>query len=240
MPRFFQKVESDTPILTGEDALHVMRSLRMKAGEQLTLCDGEGYDYLCQITGFDKQNVYLSVLEKSPSVAEPSVSVHLLMGYPKADKLELIIQKAVELGVDEITPVITSRCIARPDPKDYAKKQARLQKIALEAAKQCGRGKIPQVHLPCALKTALPNAKTQGANILFYEGGGEPLGSLISQQESAACILIGAEGGFAPEEVQLALENGFFPATLGKRILRCETAPICALSLLMYITQNLQ
>ena len=157
---------------------------------------------------------------------------------PKADKLELITQKAVELGVTKIVPVLTSRSVSRPDAKSVSKKQERLQRIALEAAKQSGRGIIPEIGKMTDLESALRTAP--GKKILFYEGGGEALGALISPDEAEVSVFIGPEGGFDAAEVQLAKQYGAAPATLGPRILRTETAPLAALSVLMYITGNMQ
>ena len=154
------------------------------------------------------------------------------------DKLELITQKAVELGVTKIVPVLTSRSVSRPDAKSVSKKQERLQRIALEAAKQSGRGIIPEIGKMTDLESALKTAP--GKKILFYEGGGEALGALVSPDEAEVSVFIGPEGGFDAAEVQLAKQYGATPATLGPRILRTETAPLAALSVLMYITGNMQ
>ena len=159
---------------------------------------------------------------------------------PKADKLELIIQKAVELGVDTVTPVMTKRCVSKPDEKSMAKKLERYNRIALEAAKQSGRGKIPQVLPMMDLKSALIEMEKSSCPILFYENATAAAKHVIAQADGEIAILIGSEGGFEEEEVAWAQQSGCHVLSLGKRILRCETAPLAALSIIMYETGNMQ
>ncbi|MEE0806185.1 MAG: RsmE family RNA methyltransferase, partial [Acutalibacteraceae bacterium] len=153
-------------------------------------------------------------------------------------KLELVTQKATELGVSQICPVLTARSVSRPDAKAAAKKQERLQRIALEAAKQSGRGAVPAVAALTDFRTAVQNAK--GAKILFYEGGGAPLSACLPAGESEVSVFIGPEGGFDAEEVEFARAHGAVTATLGPRILRTETAPLAALAILMFMTGNME
>ena len=135
MPRFFcDAIAGGKAVITGEDAAHIARSLRMQPGERLTLSDGQGTDFDCVLDLVTPQEVFLTVLESYPCRTEPSVYVRLYMAMPKAEKLELIVQKAVELGVGEIIPVLTRRCVSRPDPKSFEKKRVRLARIAAEAA----------------------------------------------------------------------------------------------------------
>ena len=247
MVRFFadgEVLRGDTVVLTGENAQHA-KVLRLKAGETVLVCDGQGTECLCEVT--DAGEMKLNVLKRRESTSEAAVRVSVYMAFPKADKLEFIIQKAVELGVDEITPVITSRCIARPDPKDYAKKQARLQKIALEAAKQCGRGVLPDVALPLPNFGAVCRSLDQYDLVLFcYECGGAPLRQLLAEARPAdgeklkIAIITGAEGGFAAEEAEMAAKAGAKTVGLGPRILRCETAPLAVVSAVMTLTGNLE
>lgn len=238
MPRFFIDPPSSFPVtLAGEDARHISRSLRMTVGEELILCDGQGTDYQCAIESIGPDTVTARLLSSGPSKGEPSLFVTLYQGLPKSDKMELIVQKAVELGVSRIVPMLTSRCISRPDGKAASKKQDRWQKIAFEAAKQCGRGRIPEVAPLIPLTEA---ARGHDAiSILFYEGGGAPLSSLSIPQTGRASIFIGPEGGFDASEVELLQQRGVIPATLGPRILRTETAPLAALSVLMFLSGNL-
>lgn len=239
MPRFFcTQVGESTAVITGEDARHISKVLRMRKGDTLTLCNTQGRDFLCRIETLSPEEVTLSVLESRPSDTEPDVFVRLYQGLPKGDKLELIIQKAVELGVSEIVPVAARRCVARLDDRSQEKKLARYQRIAYEAAKQCGRGIIPAVKPPVTFVQAVKQAESD-LSILFYENSSSPLREALSQPAKTISILVGPEGGFDPEEVQLALEKGWESLSLGKRILRCETAPLAALAIVMYQTGNL-
>lgn len=241
MPRFFTQTISDkTGTIVGDDARHIARVLRMKVGDMLTACDTKGFDYDCQIEWFSDKEVQLKVLRVYPSITEPSIKVHLYQAMPKADKLELIIQKAVELGVDTVTPVMTKRCVSKPDEKSMAKKLERYNRIALEAAKQSGRGKIPQVLPMMDLKSALIEMEKSSCPILFYENATAAAKQVIAQAGGEIAILIGSEGGFEEEEVALAQQSGCHVLSLGKRILRCETAPLAALSIIMYETGNMQ
>ncbi|MBC8547741.1 16S rRNA (uracil(1498)-N(3))-methyltransferase [Clostridiaceae bacterium NSJ-31] len=241
MPRFFtQGVSGDTIIITGGDAAHIGRVLRMAVGDELVVCDtGTDIEYYCRIAAIAPDAVTLAVDRAQNSAAEPDVRVHLYMALPKGDKLELVIQKAVELGVCDVTPILTRRCVSRPDAKSLAKKQDRWQKIAAEAAKQCGRARIPAVRPTLDWTAALDELAGQPLSILFYELGGAPLRTLLAGTSADIAIVVGAEGGFDESEVEQALARGVKTATLGRRILRCETAPLCALSAIMYETGNL-
>lgn len=245
MPRFFTdalRFDSETntgqAVLNGEDGRHISRSLRMRVGEALTISDGAGFDYAGEIEDISGDTVYVRLTQQIQNASEPTLRVALYPGMPKGDKLDLVVQKATELGAVEITPVLTVRSVSRPDGKSAAKKQDRLQRIALEAAKQSGRGAVPTVGAMTNFKEAVRNAK--GTKILFYEGGGAPLSACLPENENDAAIFIGPEGGFAPEEVEFAKENGVITATLGPRILRTETAPLAALAILMYMTGNME
>ena len=233
MPRFFiDEAVVGTFRLVGEDAAHVAKSLRMRLGETLILCH-DGLDYTCKIVGFERDAVLVELLSVQPCAAEPNVAVTLFQGLPKGDKMDLIVQKAVEVGVGAIVPVVTKRCISRPDEKNLHKKVQRWQKIALEAAKQSGRGIVPKV----LDVQDFPQAVTLGAQleeaILFYEGGGALLKTLLQQAKSVA-IFIGPEGGFEDDEVKCAVEGGVSICSLGNRILRTETAAIVASALTIY------
>lgn len=242
MPRFFtQDITQTEGCITGEDAKHIAKVLRMKVGDGLTVCDTKGYDYACMIEEIGAGEVRLKVLSVAPSQTEPSVQVHLYQAMPKADKLETIVQKAVELGAASITPVMTRRCVSRPDAKSMDKKLVRYNRIALEAAKQCGRGMVPPVRPLLELPQALEQMKKTGCPILFYENATAPAKHILAKSgASEIAVLIGAEGGFDEDEVALAKEHGCHVLSLGKRILRCETAPLAALTVIMYETGNLQ
>ena len=242
MPRFFIDYTlsvGDTAVIEGADARHIAGALRMTPGESLTLCDGRGTDYTCTICTVERERVTLSVEAAAPTTAEPSLAVTLYMGLPKGDKMELIIQKAVELGVTAIVPVAPGRSIVRLDQKDAAKKQTRWQKIAVEAAGQRGRGIIPTVEIPMAWKQALERL-AQENTLLCYEGGGAPIGQLVTPADRAVSLVVGPEGGFDPAEVEAVTAAGGRIATLGPRILRCETAPIAAIAVLMERSGNME
>ena len=240
MPRFFtNEIDENNITLTGSDAVHVGRSLRMKPGEPLTVCCG-GIDYNCEISEITSDTVYLSLKEKVVCAAEPNIEVTLFQAVPKMDKLEYIIQKSVELGVSRIVPMLMRRCVSRPDERDFAKKLARLNKIAAEAAKQSGRGIIPQVTPIVSYKKALEMMKELDRNVLLYEEeGGVSFGEVDLTGAKTVGLVIGSEGGFDREEAEACTAVGAAQVWLGKRILRCETAPITALSILMFLTNNM-
>ncbi len=242
MPRFFTEEftgDRSCAIVSGEDAVHIARVLRMGEGDSITLCDKASTDYFGTIRSADSKQVVVDILESRPSAGEPDVRVALFQAVPKGDKMELIVQKAVELGVFCIVPVLTRRCVARPDEKAWARKRERLQKIACEAAKQCGRGIIPQVGELLNLERALEQMAGYDLSILFYEQSRQPLAPLLQDGWQSAAMLVGSEGGFDPEEAEQARRFGIWEASLGSRILRCETAPIAALSALMFQSGNL-
>jgi len=239
MPKFFREGFSDNdPAIYGADADHISKSLRMQKGEGLTVGDLCGRVFECRIAAVEPGRVSLEILSSAPDVSEPDVSVTLFQCMPKGDKLETVIQKAVELGVAKIVPVLSSRCVSRPDNKSFEKKLVRLNRIAAEAAVQSGRGSIPEVAPPLSLKEAAAQLSGFDSALFFYEGGGAPIGELIKGKRIA--VVIGPEGGFSTDEVKLATDNGAFAASLGPRILRTETAPLAALSAIMYLTGNLQ
>lgn len=238
MVRFFvepKQLEEDTLVLTGENAQHA-KVLRLKQDEEVLVCDGQGTECLCQVGEFSAGQLILSVLERRASAAEAAVKVSVYMAFPKSDKLEHVIQKATELGAYEIVAFPSARCISRPDAKNLQKKLERWQKIALSAAEQSGRGRIPRVLTLGSYREALARAAQADKALLFYEneqaltlkmalsGGGYKTVSLLT----------GPEGGLEEKEVAQAREAGLQVCTLGKRILRCETAPLCALSAVMY------
>ncbi len=242
MPRFFMNYTpavGDAVTVEGADARHIAGSLRMTPGETLTLCDGKGTDFGCTITNLEREAVTLRVDTATPTTAEPTLAVTLYMGLPKGDKMELIIQKAVELGVTAVVPVAMSRCVVKLDGKDAAKKQARWQKIAHEAAGQSGRGILPAVETPISWKQALARFEKENT-LLCYEGGGQPIGQLVSPADTAISLVVGPEGGFDPAEVEAVISRGGRIATLGPRILRCETAPLAALAVLMERSGNME
>lgn len=230
---------SDKIYLDEEQSRHIAKSLRMKKGDMITVCTGDGNDYGCMIDEISKDGVVLSVCYRQASDSEPNIKVSLYQGVPKGDKFEDIIQKCTELGVYEIIPVLTKRCVSRPQEKQAEKKRQRYNKIALEAAQQSGRGIVPKVKKMTDLKTAVNECRAD-LKIIFYEGGGEPLVKIVKKGVKSAAVFIGPEGGFEKDEVELLTENSAVAATLGKRILRTQTAPVAALSAIMLLTGNLE
>ncbi len=240
MPRFFSEFFSSEKAITGEDARHISKVLRMSVGEEITVCDTKGIDYLCEITAFTSDSVELKIKEEKKSDSEPSVKVKLYQCMPKSDKLETVVQKATELGVSSVTPVLSSRCVSRPDPKSAGKKCERLRKIAESAAKQSGRGVIPEIGDMISFSELLKTIKDEKCAIVFYELGGAPLKELINESLDSCAIVIGPEGGFSAEEIEALNNNGVVSATLGKRILRTETAPLAAITAIMLLSGNLE
>ena len=226
--------------VTGEDASHISRSLRMKVGEELTLCTPDGRRHSCEITSISPDGVTVRVMSSTVCEQEPTVKVSLFVALMKGDKLDDVIQKAVELGVYEITPFISVRCVSRPDEKSLIKKQLRWQKIADNAASQSRRGILPEVN-PCIDVRDIPKA-VEGfdRSLVCYECGGEPLCAVIPKDAKSIAIITGAEGGFEESEIEALKSSGIAVATLGKRILRAQTAPIAALCAAMLLTGNLE
>ena len=240
MPRFFtESADEHEIILTGEDARHIGRSLRMRTGEFLTVCSC-GIDYYCEIIKITDAEVYLRPVEIHPCASEPTIHLTLYQAVPKQDKLAEIVQKATELGVAEIVPVLTSRCVARPDKADFEKKRQRLQKIAVSAAKQSGRGIIPEIHPLHSWKEALTSMQKQDISIMLYEEkGGVRFEQVPLDNATNIGLFIGSEGGISEEEATQAVSAGLHRVWLGNRMLRCETAPTAAISILMYLTKNM-
>lgn len=235
MPRFFvEKDPSEEYFLGGESGAHLVRSLRMRPGEEITLCAGTGKDFLCTIKECSPEGALVRVDSVVPSRGEPQVKVTVCQCWPKEDKLETVTQKAVELGAVELWPLESRRCVSRPEGKGMEKKIGRLQKIALEAAQQSGRGIVPRVLSPAPLSQALERAAEQGKILFFYEAGRASLKSALEAAGDRFFVFVGPEGGFDPSEAELAVSLGAELLTLGPRILRTETAPLAALSAILY------
>ncbi len=239
MPRFFIDGTADgRAYIAGADALHIAKALRMRPGEALTLCDGKGTDFEGVLETVTDRQVTVRITVSRPSQAEPTLAVTLYQGLPKGDKMDWIVQKAVELGVTAVVPVATRRSVARLEGK-ADKKQERWQRIAAEAAGQCGRGILPAVERPLSWNQALSRLSGEPA-LVFYEGGGRPLRELVTPSTRRLSVFVGPEGGFDPEEIDAFRRQGGGVATLGPRILRCETAPLAALTLLMHLSGNME
>lgn len=237
MIRFFvteAELEGQQVRLTGENAKHA-KVLRLKEKEPVLICDGAGREGLCRVAEATEEPI-LEVLERRESASEAAVKVSVYMAYPKADKLEHVIQKATELGAYEIVAFPSGRCISRPDEKSLKKKLERWQKIASSAAEQSGRGRIPAVRCLASYAEALKEASVADKALMFYEHE-EAVTLKMALHEGSyqtVSLLTGPEGGLEEKEVAQAREAGLQVCTLGKRILRCETAPLCALSAVMY------
>ena len=238
MTRFFvtpEEFQPDFIVLTGENAKHA-KVLRLKNGEEVLVCDGQGRECLCAVSDVSEGQISLVVRSQQSSESEAAVRVSVYMAFPKGDKLEHVIQKATELGAVEIVAFPSSRCVSRPDDKSLKKKLERWQKIAASAAEQSGRGVIPQVIVLNSYGKALKRASQADKAILFYENE-QAVTLRMSLQTGGyrtVSLLTGPEGGLEAAEVEKARQAGLDICTLGKRILRCETAPLCALSAVMY------
>lgn len=240
MPRFFVAGLPENGLLTleGENAHHAGRVLRLRPGEAVTLCDGQGTDYDCTVVSVEKEAVVCRVADCHAARTEPKQRLTLFMALPKSDKMDFIVQKAVELGAREIVPYLSKNCVSRPDKTE--KKVERWQKIAVEAAKQSGRGYLPAVGAVIPFAQAVERAAQSETGLFFYEN--ETIGlrdALADGVGDSVSLVIGPEGGFAPEEGALAVQMGLKSVSLGTRILRCETAPVAALAAVLYAGGNM-
>jgi len=227
----------------GDDAHHISRSLRMAVGERITVSDMQKYEYECELTEFLPDRVLARVIGKEKSDTEPPYTAHVFQALPKGDKLDSVIQKTVECGASEITTFQSERCIAKAKEENEGKRVERRQRIALEAAKQSGRGIVPTVHPTVSFEEALTLAAKSDLPLFCYEGDGtEMLPAVLGRFQKSFCadrfpsvsLMIGSEGGFSLAEAQRAKASGLIPVNLGKRILRTETAASFALSCLVY------
>lgn len=242
MPRFFKSMSpavlGDEVVIDGQDAVHLRRSLRLREGDAVLLCDGRSTEYETVIDRFEGESAVLTVTAVRASTAEPTLKLTLYQGLPKGDKLEWIIQKAVELGATCIVPVEMSRSIAKIGDK-ADKKHKRWQAIADEAAGQSGRGILPTVEKPLSFKEAL--SRMAGTpTVVCFEGGGKPFSQLVCRSQQELSLVIGPEGGIAPEEIEALKDSGAAIASLGPRILRCETAPVAAIAVAMAAAGDLE
>ncbi len=239
-----EQISGAEAYIEGPDWNHAANVLRMKPGEQVLLNAGEDWDYLCSVRLLDRETerVVLDVLEENRSVQELPVRITLYQGLPKGDKMELIIQKAVELGAVRIVPVETRRCVVKLDQKKAVSKQKRWQAISESAAKQSGRRVIPEVSLPLSYRDMLREAAAADVRLIPYENaeGMDSTRRIIAsvQPGQTVAVVIGPEGGFEEAEIREAEQAGFSAVTLGKRILRTETAGFVVLSLLMAQTEG--
>jgi len=246
MSRFFvtdMDESSEVVSIKGDDFNHIKNVLRYRPGDSITLCDGKGFDYQAYIEGFEKDRVIIKITDRWKNSTEPPIDIVLFQGIPKGDKTDFIIQKTVELGVKRIIPLMCERTVLKfESQKDMEKKRMRWQRIALEAAKQCNRGIIPEVSMPVKFEEALEYAGSLDLAIMPYEKEKERTikwlinGSLLSNGQAAKSIgvFIGPEGGFSEKETELASRHEITMVTLGPRILRTETAGLAVVAILMY------
>ncbi len=240
MPRFFAEKNSISDgkiFIFGDDAFHIARSLRMAVGDELVISDGEGTEYLCTLLKIRDDECECEVKVSRRAEAESPVRITLYMAYPKGDKLETVIQKAVELGASRIVPFESSRCVKKPKAEKADKQTERLMRISKEAAKQCGRGILPEVTHAISFAQMLKEAREDELALFCYEG--EKSVSLKKALCEAGIpatvsVIVGCEGGFSDEEAALCQAAGLKSVSLGPRILRCETAPSYVLSALSF------
>lgn len=241
MARFFVKKENiydGTITVLGKDAFHIARSLRMAVGDSLTVCDEDGTEYACTLTRIRDDECVCEIISSQPGTTESPVSITLYMAYPKGDKLEMVVQKSVELGACEIVPFESSRCIKRPAAEKADKITERLSRIAEEAAKQCGRSKLPSVSRMIRFNELVARVKDYDLTLFCYEGeGAESLKATLEKYERSdgkIAVVIGSEGGFSESEAESIVSAGAKCVNLGPRILRCETAPDYCLAAISY------
>ncbi len=241
MQHFFvipEQVGETEIYVTGQDVNHMKNVLRMKIGEQVEISDGNNKKYLCEVSAYGEEQAVLRILEIREADTELKSRLYLFQGLPKNDKMELIVQKAVELGAYEVIPVSMKRCVVKLDAKKAAKKVERWNSISESAAKQAGRSIIPNVSDVVSYREALERAEQLDVVLVPYEleEGMAETKKLLHQIQpgQSVGIFIGPEGGFEREEVEQAIEAGAHPVTLGRRILRTETAGFTMLSILMF------
>ncbi|MBO7296373.1 MAG: 16S rRNA (uracil(1498)-N(3))-methyltransferase, partial [Clostridia bacterium] len=242
MPRFFvsaEQISDNVVTLTGDDAHHIARSLRMAAGEFITVCDDRAIEYECRLTSFEQdKRVLAEIVSSAPCATEPPFDACLFQALPKGEKFDSIIQKAVECGVYEIVPFQSSRCIAKAKADGEAEKTKRRCRIAAEAAKQSGRGRVPAVKPTVSFEQMLALTEECDLCLFCYEGEGtQTLASILQNEQGLPArpriaVIVGSEGGFSPEDAARAEAAGMKMTGLGKRILRTETAAPFVLSCL--------
>ncbi len=241
MPKFFtprENITDTTIIIDNEDAKHIERVLRLGVGDEIMVCDGRGIDYRAKISEINKSCIICDILSSEKCDTEPGIKVTLYQGIPKASKMDYIIQKTTELGITRIVPVTLSRCVVKLENRNAEKKKVeRWKKIAYEAAKQSGRGVIPEVSMPMTLEEAIVDMKRADLAFAPYEcEANTRLYDVIENNSGVDTVsfMIGPEGGFDITETQKLTDAGITTITLGRRILRTETAGEAVLAMLMY------
>lgn len=243
MPRFYVNssdihngLDGSFVVINGQDAIHIAKVLRMRLGDNLTVCDENSYEYSTIIIDIG-ECITLKIQDIQKSHNEPPYRTTVYQALVKGDRFDTVLQKATELGATEFVPFISSRCIQKIDPKDYQKKIDRWNKIVYEASKQCGRGTIPKVNAPIHFSDALDRALEDDLPLFCYEDiGTESIKTILDKIKSpnSVSVIIGPEGGFSEDEAQLASMKGLIMTGLGNRILRTETAAPFVLSCLSF------
>ncbi len=241
MSRFFitkDNIQDNQITITGNDAFHIARALRMAVGDEVTVCDEDGAEYFTRLCRIRDEECIAEIISKQDGTTESPVEITLYMAYPKGDKLETVVQKSVELGACGIVPFESSRCIKRPSADKADKITDRLSRIAEEAAKQCGRSKLPHVSKMIKFTELLPQIQSYDLTLFCYEGdGAESLKKTLEgypKRDGKIAVIIGSEGGFSKDEAESIIAAGAKCVNLGPRILRCETAPDYCLSAISY------
>ena len=239
LPRIFvhpENINKTNILLKGEPLKKVSRVLRLKTQDELCVFDGTGAEYLTQIISLTAEQGELKILAKKHPLRESPLEIHLGQAVPKANKMDLIVQKAVELGVFEVHPFLSDRTIPDYDQGQTKRRVQRWQKISQEAARQSGRAQIPKVNIPVGFKYLLKLPPEKSFKFILQKDFSNNLekNSFKNQEKSCIFFLVGPEGGFTPEEINLARDEGFEPLSLGPRILRTETVALAFLSILQY------
>lgn len=240
MPRFFvptEQIKDGCITVLGADAFHIARALRMACGEEIVVCDSQRRIHTCRLDKITDSMVQATVIRTAEADTEPPVALHLYQAWPKGEKMELVVQKAVELGAASVTPFLSERCIRQPKSDKLDRQLARLSRISEQAAGQCGRAMVPQVAPPLSFEALCGRIQAHDRMLFCYEGEGtlSLKGALADLPAPASLgIIVGCEGGFSQREAQQLCESGAVAVGLGKRILRCETAPLFALASLIY------
>ena len=236
---FLTSINENKATVSGPEASHLIKVMRVKEGDELVLTDKSGYDYTSVVTEVSKDEIHFDVISKEINPAEPKKNLTVFQALPKSDKLEFITQKMCELGAKHLVPFVSEFCVAQKSKKDDAK-AVRLQKISDEACKQSGRSAPMTVEKTATFKEMLAQLKNFDKVILFYEHGSEKLRNIDFSSCENIAIIIGSEGGFSEREANLMMENGAVNIVLGSRILRCETAAVTAAGLTMFCLGELE
>ncbi len=227
----------DKPVITGDDARHIINVLRLKPGDMITLFDGTGHEYVSRIDGTGSGNVDISVLERTIAKTESPVKITIAQAFLKEKKMDMLVRQLTELGIAGWFPFISERSVARPDKKRIESRIKRWERISKESLKQCRRAVIPEIGGLRDFNDLLKLGEKYSNKVIFWENETRPLDSSIISTgvDDNILVLIGPEGGFSEDEILNAKENGFVTASLGPRVLKAETASLAACTLFQYL-----